>query len=116
MRKNNDQVSLLMKMAKTELSSEDFEDRLMDRIDRLELELESAKRSQKYAFIFFIAAAFLGMGVTFLLAETISVTNLTNNLKETILLLTNLIYVILILVISDKTLTLIRYFKRDRLR
>ena len=114
MEDSEEDFRLLMKLTKEELPAEDFEDRVMNEIEDLQHVLEEINKTRKYALIFFVLAALSGMVMNFLFAETISAFNWDNEVKDNIQLVTHLIYVVLIVVLSEKVWSLFKFFMEEK--
>ena len=107
-----DKLKEIMGMAKVEMPFGDFEDKLMMRIEQAEQEKVSLKKTKRYALVFFVFGTLFGMGLNYLLADFVQTSVEASKIfKNNILLLSQMIYVVLIVLFSDKMLRLIKLRK-----
>lgn len=105
----DDKLKDLMKMGKVELPFADFEEKMMRRIEKAEQERLAIDKSRKYALLFFLLGTLFGMAGNYLLADfVIASESLSESLKNNVALFSQLIYVVLIVLFSDKMLRLMR--------
>ena len=115
MEENRDGIKEIMKMAKLEMPFDDFDAKVMADIEKIEAEKESISKSRKYALIFFAAGTFFGICLNYLVTELIFPKIIDIQLRNYLGLFSQIIYVILIVLFSDKILKLRRHYKNPEL-
>lgn len=108
----DDKLKDLMKISKVELPFADFEEKMMRRIEKVEQEKRVIDKSRKYALLFFLLGTLFGMAANYLLTYFIIANELlSESLKNNVTLFSQLMYVVLIVLFSDKMLRLMRLTK-----
>jgi uncharacterized protein YacL len=107
MEHKHDKLKDIMRMAKVEVPFDDFEDAVMMRIEKVEQEKSAVAKTKKYALLFFTLGTLFGLGLNYLLTDLLSSIILNPALKNTLLLLSQILYVFLIVLFCDKVLKLI---------
>lgn len=97
-----------MKMAKVNMPFDDFEDRMMAKIEKLEHEKTAIAKTRKYALISFLFGTLFGVGLNYIIADFVAATHMSTTLKSTLLSLSQIVYVILLIVFSDKVWKLMK--------
>ncbi len=108
------QLQKLMNMSKVELPFADFEDKVMAAVNAMEARRELALRHKKYALIFFVLGSLFGLGLNYMVDMAIDLADLQPKLKNVLSLCCQMLYVILIVVFSDKLWRLRRVLKERR--
>lgn len=114
MEHRSDELRNIMKMAKIEMPFSDFEERLMLDIEKIEINKKSLSKTKAYALIFFIAGIVFGFGLNYLLTDLMSSAGLSTAVKNVLLLLSQIMYVLLIVLFSDKIYALVRLMKKKK--
>lgn len=115
MEENKDNFREFMKMAKLEMPFDDFDAKVMAKIEKIEAEQESISKSRKYALIFFAAGTFFGICLNYLVTELIFPKIADHQLRNYLGLFSQMAYVVLIVLFSDKILKLKRLLKNPEL-
>lgn len=115
MEHKDDQFKDMMKMSKVEIPFGDFEDRLMADIRKTELTRQSVMKTKKHALIFFIGGTIFGFGLNYLLTDMLATANISATMKSSLLMLSQLVYVLLIVLFSDKIHSLVKVSKEKKI-
>ncbi len=113
MEEKHDHLKEIMKMAKLEMPFQDFDAKLLARIEKIEEKKRSISKTRKYALISFIFGALFGMGFNYLVSEQISSRIVDVGMKNNFMLISQFIYVVLFVILSDKILKLRQMRKKD---
>lgn len=105
------QLHKLMNESKMEMPFDDFEDKVMAQITELETRRDLALKHRKYALIFFVLGSLFGLGLNYMLEMAIDLATIQSGLKNVLSLGCQMLYVILIVVFSDKLWRLRRILK-----
>lgn len=108
MEHKDDKLRDMMQMAKIELPFDDFENAVMMRIEKLEHEKSAVAKTKRYALIFFASGTLFGLGLNYLLTDLLYSISLNTAMKNTLLLISQIIYVLLIVLFCDKALKLFK--------
>jgi len=112
MEHHDDKLREMMKMAKVEMPFADFEERLMSRIEKVEREKAAVAKTRKYALLCFVLGTLFGMGFNYLLADFVKTSvSASEAVKSNLLLFSQLVYVLLIVLFSDKIWRLMKLRK-----
>ncbi|WP_156308982.1 hypothetical protein [Sphingobacterium endophyticum] len=112
MEEHKDKLKDFMGLSKMELPFDDFDSQVMARIEKLEAEKASINRTRKYALFSFAFGAIFGIGFTFLITEFLETKITDPSLKNYITIFSQMIYVFLFVILSDKVLKL-RQMKKN---
>ena len=112
MEENKDKFKEIMSMAKVELPFEDFDSKVMAEIHKIEADKQSISKTRKYALLSFFFGALFGLGMNYLFMELISTKIADATVKNYLMILSQMIYVILFALLIDKILKL-RRFKKE---
>ncbi|WKK59815.1 hypothetical protein [Sphingobacterium sp. BN32] len=112
MEAKEEQIKEWMKSSMVKLPFQDFEDSVMKKIAEAEEQRSRMESSKKYALIFFAVGSLFGMASNYLIADFVEKSNLNLQIKSNIQLISMLIYVVLILLFSDKLWKLKQSLKR----
>lgn len=108
---HNDKLYDLLKNGKLELPFTDFEDRMMGQITEFEKAKVQMHRSKKMAILFFLIGTVFGMLLNYVLGLVLSSYDLPQASLDKISFFSQIIYVVLIVLFSDK---LWKLFKMTR--
>ena len=108
------QLHKLMNMSKIEVPFDDFEDKVMSQINELETATDLALKHKKYALIFFVMGSIFGIGLNYLVEMAIGSAAIQPGIKNFLSLGCQMLYVILIVVFSDKLWRLRKMLKEGR--
>ena len=114
MEAKEEQIKEWMKSSTVKLPFQDFEDSVMNKIAEAEEQKARMDSSRKYALIFFAIGSLFGMASNYLIADFVEKSNLDVQLKSNIQLVSMLVYVVLILLFSDKLWKLKQSLKRQK--
>ncbi|MDM1049819.1 MULTISPECIES: hypothetical protein [Sphingobacterium] len=113
MEAKEEQIKEWMKSSTVKLPFQDFEDSVMNKIAEAEEQRARMDSSRKYALIFFAIGSLFGMASNYLIADFVEKSKLDVQLKSNIQLVSMLVYVVLILLFSDKIWKLKQSLKRQ---
>lgn len=113
MEHKDEKLTQLMKMARRDMPFEDFEDRVMARIDKVEQDKAALVNYRRYSLLFFVLGTIFGLGLNYLLAETIDLLDIPQGGKKMLELATQLAYVVLIVLLTDKIIHLLNISKKS---
>lgn len=108
MEEKKDRMKEFMQLAKLEMPFDDFDSKVMARIEKIEADKASISKSKKYALIFFAAGTFFGICINYLFSEFILPKVADVNIKNYLSIFSQMLYVILVVLLSDKILKLKR--------
>ncbi|GHE23371.1 hypothetical protein [Sphingobacterium griseoflavum] len=106
------QLRKLMKLSKMELPFSDFEDHIMAEVEKIEAGREEALKHRKLALIFFITGSLFGLILNYMVDLAMSHVHLQQGAKNLLSLCSQLCYVILIVLLSDRLWRLRQLLKR----
>lgn len=112
MEHKDEQLKQLMKMTKREMPFDDFDDRVMARIEKLEDEKIALSNYRKYGLLFFVLGTVFGLALNYLLGEAIALLTIPEAGKKLLELGTQIMYVVLIVLFSDRILRLLKSSKK----
>jgi len=108
MEENKDKFKEIMSMAKLDLPFEDFDSKVMSKIKKIEADKLSISKTRKYALLSFVFGTLFGIGMNYLVTELISSKITDTTVKNYFMIISQMIYVILFVILSDKILKLRR--------
>lgn len=108
---HNDKLYGLLKNSKLELPFDDFESRMMMQIVDFEKAKVQMRQSKKMALLFFLIGTVFGMLLNYGIGSLLSTYGLSEASLDKISFFSQLIYVVLIVLFSDK---LWKLFKMSR--
>ncbi|WDF70069.1 hypothetical protein PQ465_06740 [Sphingobacterium oryzagri] len=112
MEHKDERLNELMKLAKRDLPFDDFEDRVMANIEKIAEERETLYNYKRYSLLFFILGTLFGLALNYLLAESIEFLQVSEGFRRMLELGTQLVYVLLIVLFSDRLLRLLKSAKK----
>lgn len=113
MEEHKDKLKDFMELSKMEIPFDDFDSKVMARIEKIEAEKVSINRTRKYALFSFAFGAIIGIGFTLLLTEFLETKITDPSLKNYITIFSQMIYVFLFVILSDKILKLMQMKKNS---
>ncbi len=97
-----EQLKAIMKLAEVKMPFDDFEDEVMLKIEQVEAEKKKLGRSRLYALAFFALGTVFGIGSNYLIANYVAGSDLSTSLKNYVEIGSWLLYVVFIILLSDK--------------
>lgn len=110
---HKDELYSLLKSSKLEMPFADFEEQAMNNILNYERSKEEMTKSKKMAILFFLIGTVFGMMLNYVGSLFVASYGLSENLQDKLSFFSQLVYVILILLFSDK---LWKFFKISKNR
>ncbi|MCI0919818.1 hypothetical protein [Sphingobacterium rhinopitheci] len=107
----DDKLKKLMQDSRLEMPFSDFEDRMMSKIESYELNKAKAGRSQFFAVLCFLIGTVFGTVLNFIVSRNLDWISSSVAVQDVFYLASQLIYVILIILFSDKLWKLIKISK-----
>lgn len=104
----------LLQSSKLEMPFSDFEDNMMAKIELYEAKQREASQSRFYATLFFLIGTVFGTILNFLLSQNLSKISTSIDVQEKVYWFSQLIYVVFILLFSDKLWKVIRLYKEQQ--
>lgn len=99
---HNDKLYDLLKKSKLELPFADFEERMMVQILKHEKAKQQMTLNKKMAVLFFLIGTIFGMVLNYGIAVLLESYNLSEDFMDKVSFFSQLIYVVLIVLFSDK--------------
>lgn len=109
---HKDELYTLLKSSKLEMPFADFEDKVMENILHYERSKEEMTKSKKMAILFFLIGTVFGMMFNYVASLFLMSYGLSQSLQDKLSFLSQMIYVILIVLFSDKLWKLFKISKR----
>ncbi len=108
MKHEEDPLNELMPLSKVKIPVDNFEDRVMSHIKLIEAKKAGVYKTKLYSIIFFLAALIFGFMLTHWLTHIMVASNISATFKQLLQLFSQIIYVALIVVFSNKIFALIK--------
>jgi hypothetical protein len=103
----------ILSHSKLELPFSDFDERMIQRIEEFELKKQAAEKNKFYSHLCFLAGIILGTVLTYLMSEKMDLNKQSFLTKDSLSLLSQLVYVVLIVLFTDKLWKLSKFdFKK----
>lgn len=95
-------IKVLLKESKLEMPFSDFEESMMARIQSFERQQAKANQSRFFALLSFLIGTVFGFILNFMLSNNLNWISTSIDVQNSFYLLSQIIYVVLILLFSDK--------------
>jgi len=107
----DDKLKRILKDSRLEMPFSDFETNMMERIRLYEKEKANAAKSHYYAILTFLLGTVLGTILNYMLTRNLDWISSSTVIQDKIYLVSQVIYVLLIVLFSDRIWKLIQYKK-----
>lgn len=104
----------IMRDSKLEMPFSDFDDNVMAKIEFYELNKREALRNRFYASFFFLIGTVFGAILNFFLSHNLAMISSSIEIQENLYWFSQLIYVLMILLFSDKLCKVIRFYNQQK--
>ena len=108
-------IRRLMKGSKLELPFSGFEDKMMMKVKAFDENNQKAYRYKMLGLIFFLLGTVFGIGLNFIFTQNIHYLSSSTVIQERFYLISQIIYVVLIVIFSDKIWKLLKIKQNFRM-
>lgn len=98
----DNKVREIIKDSMLELPFTDFEDRMMAKISRYEAQKRQALQHRFYSLLFFFIGTIFGLALNYIVGQNLQWLSSSSQIQERLSLGINIIYIVLIILISDR--------------
>lgn len=113
---HKDKLYSLLKRSKLEMPFADFEDQVMNNVLHYERSKEAMTKSKRMAILFFLIGTVFGMMLNYIGSLFVASYGVSESLQEKLSFFSQLVYVILILLFSDKLWKLFKISKNGQIK